>query len=1124
MNFNAHCIELWRLNGATLKKLLLVMKLTTLLMTVALLSASAAGYSQITLKEKNAPLEKVLNDIKKQTKYVFLYDPDELNTGPVTVEVSNVTLDEALRQVFKNLSVEYTVEDNNVLIKLRQVPLVDKTKPADITTIDVHGRVVGENLQPISGATVQSRDGKQLVTVTDDKGNFTLKGVNKDAIISITFIGYEKKELPATGEMGDIKLNIASSQLDAVQIIAYGTTTQRLNTSDVSSVSAKKIEEQPVNSPLLALEGQVAGAYVTQSSGLPGSGVQVQIRGFNSIRDGSAPLYIIDGVPYSDRTVQSAAIGNPLGYGAGVDDNPFTFLNPADIESIDILKDAAATAIYGSRGANGVILITTKKGKAGAMKIDLNMRDGFGEVAHEMPLLNTSQYLEMRHEAFKNDGSVPNPNADYDLTLWDTTRNTDWQKVLIGGKAQYADVNLTISGGNANTQYLIGSGYHRETGVTPGGYYDQRGSLNFNINSSSPNQKFRITLSGNYSVEDNNLNGGYNFTAAALSLPPDTPPLYKPDGTINWAPNAAGYTTWSNQYSNPIASLLSQYNVTTDNVLVNSTLSYEIISGLLFKCDMGYSYNQVNQFGDEPFAAIDPATWSANYRYSRFGNANTQSWIVEPQVTFKRAISKGVLNVLAGMTINQISTTDQVLLAQGFSSDLLLRDIAAATTVTGYDNINSIYKYNAIFGRADYNWQDKYLLNLTIRRDGSSRFGPANRFHDFWDIGAAWIFSEEKWIKNNLSWLSLGKLRGSYGTTGNDQIGDYSYLDLYQSTTAQIPYQGASGLVPTQLYTPNLQWELTRKMEGGIELGFLKDRILLDLSYYRNRSSNELLPYQLPSITGFIAITKNLDALVQNKGWEWELSAVNVKTNKFRWSTSINFSLNSNLLLSAGNSVGALYQKFVGHPLNGAFVYHFLGVNPITGLAEFASSQGGETTTPNSATDMNTYITAQPQFYGGFQNSFSYKVFQLDLLFQFVKQQRIVNLFNGIPGTYSVNNVLNQPTEVLARWQQPGDVTNIERFSENGSLLNSYVDELNSDLSYGDASFVRLKNVSLSVTLPEAFIKKTGLHQARIFIQGQNLLTFTKYKGLDPETPFSQGAQAGLPPLRIFTGGIQATF
>lgn len=1092
-------------------------------MTVALLSASAAGYSQITLKEKNVPLEKVLNDIEKQTKYVFLYDAAELQSAPVTVDVTNVTLEEALKRCLAGLNIEFTVEENNVLLKSRAPEVPHNTKNSPIaTTINVTGRVVDEHGLPLPAATVQIKNGKQQVSITDEKGNFTLRGVETNAIVVITMIGFEKKELPAAANMGDIRLNVASSQLDAVQVIAYGTTTQRLNTGDVSSVSAKKIEEQPVNSPLLALEGQVAGAYVTQTNGLPGSGVLIQIRGINSFH-GSAPLYIIDGVPYTGETVQPAGGDGELHYNSGAPDNPFSFLNPADVESIDILKDAAATAIYGSRGANGVILITTKKGKAGAMKIDLNMRDGFGEVADKMQLLNTPQYLEMRHEAFKNDGTVPNPNSDYDLTLWDTTRNTDWQKVLIGGKAQYADVNLTISGGNTNTQYLIGSGYHRETGVTPGGYNDQRGSLNFNINNSSPNQKFRIALSGNLSVDDNNMNDIENFTAAALLLPPDAPPLYKPDGTINWAPNAAGYSTWSAISSNPAASLLSQYNVTTDNVLVNNSLSYEITSGLLIKCDMGYSYNQVNQFGDVPFASIDPALWSTNYRRSNFGDANTQSWIIEPQLTYKRAVFKGIINLLAGMTINQIRTNDQTLLAEGFSSDLLLRDITAATTLTGND-INSIYKYNAAFGRADYNWQDKYLLNLTVRRDGSSRFGPANRFHDFWDIGAAWIFSEEGWIKNNLPWLSLGKFRGSYGTTGNDQIGDYSYLDLYQSTTAQVPYQGANGLAPTQLYNPNLQWELTRKLEGGIELGFLENRILLDLSYYRNRSSNELLSYSLPSITGFTSIEKNLDALVQNKGWEWELSTVNVKTDKFRWSTSINFSVNNNLLLSAGSSSGPYYQKYVGHALFGAFLYHFLGVNPITGIAEFASSQGGETTTPNSATDMNTYINLQPKFYGGIHNSFSYKMVQLDFLFQFVKKQGPIYLFNGTPGSYNVNYVSNQPTTVLSRWQQPGDVSNIERFGQNGTLTTIANNEYTSDLVYGDASFVRLKNVSLSVKLPENWIMKMGLHQARIFIQGQNLLTFTKYKGLDPETAFNVSYSAQLPPLRVFTGGIQASF
>lgn len=1094
------------------------MKLTTLFFTVALLTASAAGYSQITLKEKNVPLEKALSDIEKQTKYVFLYDAGDLKSAPVTVDVTNVTLEEALKQCLAGLNIEFTVEDHNVLLRSKPATAIPPATKKEASLIDVHGRVVDVNGLPLPAATVQIKNGKQQVTITDEKGLFTLTGVESNAVVVITMIGYEKRELPVAANLGDIQLKVASSQLDAVQVIAYGTTTQRLNTGDVSSVSAKTIEEQPVDNPLLALEGQVPGLYVQQGSGIPGNAMIVQIRGINSLTEDPDPLYIIDGVPYSSGNFQVNSGVVP----SIADVSPFSFLDPADIASIDILKDAAATAIYGSRGANGVILITTKKGKAGEMKIDLTMRSGFGEVAHEVPLLNTQQYLAMRHQAINNDGGgVPNSNTDYDLTLWDTTRYTDWQKVLLGGKARYDDASLSISGGNANTSYLIGAGYHRQTTVTPGDFNDQKGSLNFNINSASTNQKFKIALSGNYSIDENDI-PSLNFVYFALDLPPDAPPLYKSDGTINWAPNASGYSTWPQGFGNPAADMLNQVKITTDNVLVNSTISYEVVPGLFVKSDMGIGYTLVNQFSDLPFAAIDPALWPTSTRTSWFDNDRRQSLIIEPQVAYKKALSKGVLNFLAGTTINQVRASTQPIIATGFSNDLLLQDIAAATLITSLNPVSTIYKYNAVFGRLDYNWQDKYILNLTTRRDGSSNFGPDNRFHDFWDIGAAWIFSEESWVKSHLPWLSFGKLNGSYGTTGNDGAGSYSYLDLYSAPSASnvLPYQGSEGLTPTNLYNPNLQWELTRKLEGSINLGFLKDRILVKVSYYRNRSSNELLPYNLPLITGFASVETNLNALVQNKGWEWQLSTINIISGKFRWSSSFNLSVNRNELLSAGPEVSATYQRLVGHSLFGQWLYHFVDVNPLTGLAEFASSQGGKTSTPNPTTDQTVYEDEQPKFYGGVQNSISYKMIQLDFNFQFVKKNGGAYLFNGDSGMFLFGN---QPATVLAAWKQPGDVTNIERLTEVG--LGTQINALDhSDMAIGDASFVRLKNVSLSYSLSQTLVKKAGLRQASLFIQGQNLLTISKYKGPDPETAelvVGSARNYALPPLRVWTIGLK---
>jgi hypothetical protein len=435
-------------------------------------------------------------------------------------------------------------------------------------------------------------------------------------------------------------------------------------------------------------------------------------------------------------------------------------------------------------------------------------------------------------------------------------------------------------------------------------------------------------------------------------------------------------------------------------------------------------------------------------------------------------------------------------------------------------SVQSIYKYNAAFGRANYNWQDKYVLNLTARRDGSSRFGPASQFHDFWSVGGAWIFSKEKFIERRLPFMSFGKLRTSYGTTGSDDVGDYTFMDLYSPLSVGVPYQGANGIIPTRIFTPDLAWEETKKMEVGLELGFLKDRITLSSSFYRNLSSNQLTGYALPAIAGFTQVNKNLNAVVQNKGWEFDMKTVNIISKGFRWTSSFNLTMNRNKLVSGANGLNAYLQQKIGYSLLTTFVYHFLGVDPITGVNQFANNQGKPTINPNPSSDMTVPIDVSTRFYGGLQNSLSYKGLQLDFLVQFVEQPKApMYLYNVIPGYLNDFMGSNQPATVLNHWQKPGDVSANQRFSQNYSLLSAYQYAMSSDHAYGDASFIRLKNMSLSWQLPGPWRQKTPLQNARIYIQGQNLLTITKYQGLDPETRSS----ITLPPLRVITIGAQLT-
>jgi TonB-linked SusC/RagA family outer membrane protein len=1096
-----------------------IMKLIAILLTVAFLQVRADGFTQatVTFSGKDVALEKVISAIKQQTGYTFFYTMDIWKEAkPVTINVKNATVVQVLNLVMEQQPFSYLIEDKTIIIsKKKEQQLAAAQKSNEAPPIDVKGRVVNESGEPVQ-ATITVK-GTSKGTSTNQNGEFQLSGLDENAVLVITGVGIEERELKVGGKSNlSVVVKIGVKALDEVQMIAYGSTTKRFNTGNVSTVKATDIARQPVTNPMLALQGRVAGMEITQSTGLPGTAITVRIRGQNSILSGNDPLYVIDGVPYNGQLLSSVGL-SIVGQSGSSAGSPFSYINPSDIESIDVLKDADATAIYGSRGANGVVLITTKKGKAGKLKVDFNVQTGIGNLTKKLDLLNTSQYLEMRNEGLKNDNRTVLP-SDYDLALWDTTRNTDWQKVLLGGTAHYLDIQNTLTGGNENTQFIIGTGYHKETTVFPGDLDDNKGFAHFNINSTSMNHKFHVQFSGSFMVDNNSLQAA-DLTQMALTLPPDAPPVYKDDGTLNWAPDlVSGFSSWNaalTTWTNPATYQLSLYENKTYNIISNAIVSYQILKGLDIKSSFGYTNLHSKEIRTNPLISYDPARWSTTQRNSTFYNTDVNSWIIEPQITYTKDLTKNRINLVLGSSIQQSLSLGEGFNAMGFINDILLKDIASASTITAIPTINNKYKYNAFFARINYNYDDKYLLNVTGRRDGTSRFISDKRFHNFGAVGAAWIFSKEKFLNNTRGVLSYGKLRASYGVTGSDQIGDYAFMDLYRSLTQGVPYQGAVVIQPNSIYTPELEWEETKKMELGLELGFLNDKILLSTSYYRNRSSSQLFTYQLPAITGFTSVKRNLPALVENKGLEFELRTTNISKINFRWNSSVNLTLNRNKLVAGAQGLSDFYISLIGHPLNSTYVYSFLGVDPTTGLYQIADQHGSPTTSP-SASDKNVLIDLTPRFYGGFQNAITYRGLQLDFLFQFVKQKGPGYLYNGLVGRFSSGN---QPTNVLNRWQSPGDDKPIQKFGQNADVNLASLLARSSEQLYIDASYIRLKNISLSWNLPNNWQRFMRLQSARFYMLGQNIFTITKYKGLDPEMRRS----TNLPALRVITLGVQVS-
>jgi TonB-dependent starch-binding outer membrane protein SusC len=1076
-----------------------IMRLTALFIFLICMQVSARSYSQkVTLTERDASLQDIFKAIHAQTGYQFFYDDALLDkAGKVSIIVKDVPVAEVLTECLKDLPISFSIEDKSITLQEKIVVHVNRLDSLPTSGITVTGRVSDEHGAVLAGASVSVKNGK-AGTLTNEKGIFVLKKVAPNAVLEISFTGYKLTEVLVGRDKGmlAVELPLANSSLDASEVIAYGTTTDRLSTGDVTVVKAAEIELQPVGNVLSAIEGRVPGLFITQSSGLPGTSFGVQLRGENSISNGNRPFYVVDGVPYPILSISS------LSPGGG---NPLDFINPLDIESISVLKDADATAIYGSRAANGAILITTKKSAGGKTRVDVNVQEGTAKAPERVQWMNTAEYLQMRHEAFNNDSVAPTISSAPDLLYWDTTRYTNWQKAMIGNAAHYTDAQANLSGGNINTQYVLGGNYHRETTVFPLIGSNQKVAAHFSLSTSSSDQKFKATATASYMV--NSMHLPSQDLTPFIHTAPDAPPVKNPDGTLNWADE-----TWPS--GNPIASTLVQYQSQANNLVSNLLLSYHLFDGLIIKSSVGYNDVQINELSTNPIAAQDPI-------YSPLGSANfaesyAHSWIAEPQVDYNAKFGSHKIEVLAGSTFEDNVTRTQLMLAYNYTSDELITDPQAAGNLQ-LIYVDAEYKYNAIFGKVNYNYQDKFIADFSVRRDGSSRFGPGNQWHDFEAAGVAYIFSKEDFIQKTFPFLSYGKLRGSYGTTGNDQIGDYGYYNLFQASST--PYAGIGTLSPVGLTNPYLAWEKTKKLEGAIDLGFLRDRIMLKSNYYYNRSSNELLQSPVPQITGFSTVLENLPATVQNTGWEFTLNTTNIKSKDVWWTSSINLTIPRNKLIAFPNLSNSPYagSLVIGKPIGVKELYHLDGVDPQTGIYQFKDYHGNTTFSPSYTTDRTSYVNSLfPKYYGGFQNSVGIKEWQLDVFFQF----RNITGLNPALQIYAPGSLVagNLPTAFLHRWQKPGDNSQIEKLTTDygGAAATALSYAQQSDGSYTRILYARLSNLSLSYQLKGAWLKQARLQSCKFYIHAQNLLVISKYKGVDPETQ-SFGA---LPPLRVVTGGI----
>lgn len=1081
---------------------------------------------EVTLKCDNVSLKTVLSRIEQQTSVKFAYSGSILNIDDnVSLDATNKKLEKVLDDILTPRKILYVEEDDFII--LTQFKNREKTRLEEISFVFggknqlervITGIVKDIRGYPVAGVNVVVK-GTQKGTSTNAEGKYSITATD-NSILVITCIGYNKKEVTVGKQsVVDIVIEENASELEAITINAgYYTVTEKTKTGNIAKVTAKEIANIPVASPLMALQGRVAGLEIAPTSG-PGIAPTIRIRGHNSLRttdlgksipgsvgiDGNLPLYIIDGIPVSSESLNLSSYSMQR-FGGRLD--PLSTINPENIQSIEVLKDADATAIYGSRGSNGVILITTKKGQSGKTDLDINFYQGAGKVLRRQEMLNTQQYLAMRREALKNDGKTisPTSTSHADINgMWDTTRYTNWQKELLGGTADITDLQLNVTGGNANTTFRLGGNYHREGMIYDDHGYSRIGG-NLNLNHTSENGKFTAGVAVNYGVDNNK--SGVGPMSYARSLAPNAPPIYLDNGEINWALNSAGNSTWSN----PMAYFVYPAISKSRNLTVSANLSYLLFQGLRIKMNLGYTDMNGDTKYKHPTTVYPPVTRKYVTPSADFSTNHRQSLLIEPQLSYIKTFGKHSLDIVAGFSYQGNINDYQYLQGTKYASDALLNSIDAAGAIAVTSNYSN-YKYNSVFARIGYNYKERYLLNLTGRREGSSRFGPENRFGNFGAIGGAWIFSSEPWMNKALPFMSFGKLRASYGVTGNDMIGDYQFYDLYKMANSSLTYEGSLSLYANMLFNPDFQWEQTNKLEIALESNFLNNRFGLEVSWYRNRSSNQLVNYTLPATTGFSSVLKNFEATIENSGWEILLRGDVIRSEHLQWNLSANFSLPRNKLVAFPGIEDSPYATIykVGEPLSIQRTYIWTGVDPQTGLYTFLDVDDNGVI--NSSDQQFSYCR-DSKFYGGLTNNLVYKGFELSFLLRF-KQQ--IARYKPVYTAGTSNN--NVPLWVWnERWQKPGDITDVQRFSQTSpgtSLSSNYI---GSD-AMTDASFVKLQTLSISYTLPQIMAQKAGAKMVKVFLQGQNLFTISRYNryAIDVETQ-------GTPLLTIFTAGLQLKF
>lgn len=999
----------------------------------------------------------------------------------------------------------------------------------------VSGRVTSsDDGTPLPGVSVQIK-GTTRGTTTDSDGNFRI-AVSDNARLVFSFIGYDAQEL-AVGNRSNLSVLLKSNaaELSEVVVTGYGgAMSKREITGSIAKVKGQAIENMPVQSFDRALQGRAAGVQISSANGIPGGAVQVRIRGVGSISAGTEPLYIVDGVQLNSQRTSSFTSSNPL-----------SFLNPNDIESIEILKDAAAASIYGSQAANGVILVTTKKGKAGKTQFNVNVYGTLVEPLKFVDVLNTQQWIQVRTEAVLNANPALTVDAARRSVLGSVRLSQeltdaeiaalptyDWQRAGLqrGGGQNY---EFSVNGGNDKTTFFISAAYNDQDASLINVDF-KRGTSAINL-THKVNSKLTLEQKVNLSTvtqrgQFGSPNGGTFLGAAAFAGPLILPMnrIYNDDGTYFGTPATGGLAGILNQ--NPIqVAEQNQIQATINQAVGSLSATYRINDFLTFRPFAGIDYRAT-----KGVYFSDPRTADGFNVRGRVQNQYDQivNFLGNATLNYNRTFAdKHQVGVLVGAEYRSDVRDGFSLSAENLPTPEF-RYANSATNPISTGGFWTGYRKNAVFGNLKYEYDNRYVINLIGRYDGSSRFGRDTRYGFFPSAAVSWLISEEGFLKNSTS-VSLVKLRASYGSTGNDQlVGNFPSLGLFGGGYG---YNGNAGMAPEQLANPNLRWERNVTTNLGLDFGFFNNRISGAIDVF-NRDSRDLLLFRpIPNTNGYDDIAENLGA-VRNRGIELELNTVNLNINGFRWETNFNISYIKSKVtklfdgirpLATPDSLIALpgnTSVILGKPLGAIFTSVYAGVNPATGRPMWLDANGNITYLPRNPADFRFMGSNIPTTFGGLTNTFSYRGFDLSVLFQYEFGRRE---FNGQGGFLSENGgrLFNTLTEVYERrWQKPGDITDVPR-PINGNAESRGASALSGTRTLEDASYIRLKQIDFRYTLPAGIIRRSGITKAQIYAQAVNLFTWTKWAGYDSEFINLGAGNNGIVPInRTYTLGLQVSF